>query len=182
MHAQPRGGIDLDDSTTHLGNRLAERRGHHIDAGNIQTDNFGDAFGHETVGLVDPVGHIFGRSAGGEVGGQFQMEGFAFFEDGFHAVIGFGQQMFGNRRNFQAGHDVFMSKAPIRVPILNVDQFGDGMLTVADHLGRHALGGSHECAAHHQHAIVASREVLFDDDPVAHLLGARKGFFQLFFI
>ncbi len=75
-----------------------------------------------------------------------------------------------------------MTKSPVRVLIFNVDQFGDGMLAITDNSCGHTLGGRNKFAIHHQHAIIVSSQILFDDDLIADGFGALKSINQLFFI
>ncbi len=82
-------------------------------------------------------------------------------------------------RGGQPGHDLLVPVPAPRVAVLDGDELGDGVLTVAGHGGRLAPGRRHEPPVHDEHAVVVARVALLDDDLVADLLGARERLAQV---
>ena len=89
------------------------------------------------------------------------------------ALFGKHLERNGIERNLaQAGGMIF---AATRIAIDFVDQVLNGVLAVADHLGRLALCGGNELVADHQQAEIAAAGVLFDDDARAFFASRSIG-------
>ena len=74
------------------------------------------------------------------------------------------------------GQDLLVADAPSRIRVGDVDELADGVLAVAGHAGRHALGDGRDLAADDQAAVVVARDVALDDDDARAALaeGARE--------
>jgi hypothetical protein len=144
VHAQSRSSIDFDDHSALALQGLRYVLDHHIDPSDIQSDD-ACSFDCMTCNIgMDLIGHIGCGSSGAQVGIASDENFLANGWNGIwsHALI--HQNPEGHRIDFDQAQGGRVSIASAWIFIDFVDQFLDGRLTIADHVGRFAPSGSDE--------------------------------------
>ena len=182
VHAQARRGIDFHHATALFFNRPQDAVAHQVYAANMQAHHVRRC--HRPCGYIGMhvIGHIGGRSAGGQISVVTQIYALAFVRNRVCLKTLAAQATAGNIVKADFGERGGMSIAPARIGIDHVHQLRHGMHAVAHHFGRIAPRSGHQFVAHHQQAKIVARHIAFHQHGVAKFDGYRIGGAQLGFV
>ncbi len=169
MHAESGRGVDFHNAAAGLDDRLGDVGGQEVDPGDVKADDAGGPAGDQGIGRMDDVGAIDGPPAGRKIGGGAQHHGLAVRRDACGGEAGARQALLNMVVDDDAGHDRLVTRTPPRVLIHRLDELFDGALSIAGHARGNTFGNGDHLPAHHQDPIVATLELLFDDDAAAVL-------------
>ncbi len=172
MHAQAGRGVDLDDGAAGDVERLVDARGDHVDARHVQADHGGGVDGPLGHQRMDLVGDVDGAAARAEVRVPAQENDLSRSWDGVDRHALRGQHLAADLVQAQLGERRGVILAAPRILVLDLDQFGDGVLAIAGHGGADAPGRRNQAATDDQQAEVAALDVALDQHFV--LLGAGE--------
>ena len=167
VHAQTRGGVDLDHATGLQLERLDHVLADDVDAADVQAHHLGG--GHRARGHigVDFVGHVGGAAAGREVGVVAQHDALAQHRHRFGGQVLLAQAVERNVVEPDLGQRRGMAIAALGVLVDDLDQFAHGVRSVADHQRRIAARGGHQLVTDHQEAVVDAGQEALDQDFLA---------------
>ena len=168
VHAQPRGRVDLDDHAALLLQRPADVPGDDVDARDVEADHLAPL---RRPGRPPRDGR--GRSrrwpcrpcSGWRCGGSARPVLPAGSNRAVRPCSASTARATASSRDFAQHGGMVVAAARIGVDVL--DQLGDGVLAVADDLGRLAPGSRHQSPTDDQQAVVVARSRLLDHDAAA---------------
>ena len=163
MHPEPRGRVHLANPAADLAVALTDVGSDEVDAADVETDGLRRADGHLAIVRVHDVGEINRRTTRREVARAAQEEDFARRQDRV-ARDAFGlHQALGLRVELDAREHFLVTDPAPWIRVHDVDELGDGVLSVAHHVAGDALRHGDELATHHEHAVIEACEERLHD-------------------
>ena len=181
VHPEAGRGVDLDDGPAGLADRSRDVRADEVDAGNVEANHSGSLFGDLDVVRVGVEGAVNRDATGGHVAGEGEFDHDTGIRDvGEEVALAF-EDLDGGGVHLDPGEDLLVADTTARVGVGDVDEFLDGVLAVADHVGGDALSDGLHPAADDEAAIVATGDERLDDEDAAAglLLGNVVGLVDL---
>ena len=162
VHAQPGGRVDFHDAAALGFQRFQHALADHVHAADVQAHHPRRGHGPCRDLGVDVVGDVGGGAAGGEIGVVAQSHAAPLLRDrGGRQALEL-QPGPGDVVDADAGQRAGVAIATPRVGVDLLDQLLDGVLAVADDMGRVAPGRGDEPVADHEHAEVVSGQEFLD--------------------
>ncbi len=156
---KPGRGVDLDDRAAGLADGRGDVGADEVDAGDVEPDDAGRGLGDLDVVGVRLDGAVDRGAAGRHVAGQRELDPGALGRDRVELVALRPDQLLGRLVELDPGQHLLVADAAPRVGVRDVDQLADGVLAVAGHARRHALGDRRDLAADDQAAVVVAGDV-----------------------
>ena len=173
VHPEAGRGVDLDDRSAGLPDGGRDVRADEVDAGDVEPDDLGRRLGDLDVVGVRLEGPVDRRPAGRHVAGQRELDPGALRRDRVQLVALGADELLGRLVDLDPGQHLLVADAAARIGVRDVDELAHGVLAVAGHAGRHALGDRRDLAADHEAAVVVAGHVRLDDDVARSALGER---------
>jgi hypothetical protein len=165
VHAEPRCGVHLADRATGLAHRLGDVRADEVDAGDVEADDASGLLGDLDVLRVRLEGAVDRDATGRHVARQRELDQLAGWGDRVHRVALLLDERDRGLVHLDPGQHLFVTDTAPRVGVGLVDELGDGVRAVADHVGGHSLGDRGDLAVDHQAAVVLAGHEGLDDHP-----------------
>ena len=167
VHPEARRRVDLDDRAALLAHRHRDVGHDEVDAGDIQADHPRRGLGDLHVLGMRLERAVDGGAAGRHVAGQGELDPGPLGRDVVEAVALRAHELLGRLVHGDLGEHLLVADAAARIGVLPLDELAHGMLAVAGHAGRHALGDGRHAAPDDQAAVVVAVDVGFHDHVAA---------------
>jgi hypothetical protein len=156
---------------------VGDVRADEVDPGNIEADHPCGLFGDLHVVRVCVERAVHRDTAGGHVAGQGELDHGAGGRDAAELKPLRGQQIHRHRVDLDPGQDLLVAHPPTGIGVGGLDELGNGVHVVPDHVSGHPFGDGRHPAADDEAPVVApDQERLDEADPCPGLtLGDRPG-------